>query len=143
MPQIDVARVVVTCGPEVLLLERVPHDEFRGGQLDLPGGRVDPGEDGAFAAARELGEEAGIVIDPTMLEEIESYVDPKNGLLKAVYHAVLARKPKQIVTDPREHTGGAWYPEDVAREIFTHAFYGGAMRKVFDGRKVGVATGAA
>lgn len=37
--------------------------EGGGGRTDLPGGGIDPGETEAMAAARECGEEAGLVIE--------------------------------------------------------------------------------
>jgi 8-oxo-dGTP diphosphatase len=38
-------------------------------RLDLPGGGLRPGEPPRQGAARELGEEVGIVVHPTLLEE--------------------------------------------------------------------------
>ena len=38
-------------------------------RLDLPGGGLRPGEPPRLGAARELGEEVGIVVDPALLEE--------------------------------------------------------------------------
>lgn len=34
------------------------------GWIDLPGGAVDPGEDGLIAVVREFGEETGLVVTP-------------------------------------------------------------------------------
>nr|WP_120492096.1 NUDIX hydrolase [Corynebacterium lactis] len=54
-----VCNCVVFRGERLLLLKRDP-DGFLGGQWDLPGGKLDPGEQPAQAAARELREEAGL-----------------------------------------------------------------------------------
>lgn len=51
-------------GPEVLISRRHA-DAVRGGLWELPGGKLDPGEDHRTAAARELAEETGVVVDAT------------------------------------------------------------------------------
>jgi 8-oxo-dGTP pyrophosphatase MutT (NUDIX family) len=55
-------------GPEVLLVQRNPEQRFMGGAWVFPGGAVHTGQDAdhAAAAVRELGEEAGIELDPAV-----------------------------------------------------------------------------
>src|SRR5438552_169389 len=48
-------------GPEVLVLRRVPHDEY-GGIEELPSGGVEPGETLGDAIVRETLEETGIAL---------------------------------------------------------------------------------
>lgn len=47
---------------KLLLLRRSQSDKRRPGQWDMPGGRVDPGEDIRQALVRETQEEAGIEV---------------------------------------------------------------------------------
>ncbi|NQV89119.1 MAG: NUDIX hydrolase [Parcubacteria group bacterium] len=56
---------VLTDGTHVLLIRRAK-DPYKG-MLAFPGGRVDPGEDLLTAVVRELDEEVGLVLDPTLL----------------------------------------------------------------------------
>ncbi len=51
-------------GPAVLLTRRASALRAHGGQWALPGGRVEPGEDPADAARRELAEELGLALGP-------------------------------------------------------------------------------
>ena len=48
-----------------LLTRRAPGLRAHGGQWALPGGRIDPGENAAQAALRELAEEVGLTRDET------------------------------------------------------------------------------
>jgi len=49
--------------PGVLVAKRSPRG-LNAGQWALPGGKLEPGEDGFAAALRELEEEAGVVLGP-------------------------------------------------------------------------------
>ncbi|MCL2582184.1 MAG: CoA pyrophosphatase [Streptosporangiales bacterium] len=54
-------------GSAVWLTRRAPRMRNHPGQFALPGGGIDPGEDAAGAAIRELGEEIGIAADRTQV----------------------------------------------------------------------------
>lgn len=57
---------------QVLLLRRSDDDVYRAGQLDLPGGMVDPGEDVVAGGVREALEEAGLVLDPAVTQIVHA-----------------------------------------------------------------------
>ena len=63
------------------------------GQLALPGGHVDEGETSRRAAARELAEETGIIVDAAALHRVDVYDDverdPRGRVVTVAYLAVL------------------------------------------------------
>ena len=62
-------------GPEVLIARRHA-GAVRGGLWELPGGKLEPGEDHRAAAARELAEETGVLVDPgdgTIIGRVEQF----------------------------------------------------------------------
>jgi len=64
--------VVVNSEGAVLMLKRKAGDDFEPLKWGLPGGKVEPGEDVAAAAARELYEETGLDIKLERLAAIEN-----------------------------------------------------------------------
>src|SRR3954467_3733176 len=78
----EAATVIVLRGGaealEVLLVRRNPEQRFMGGAWVFPGGAVDPGEDHRVAGAREVEEEAGVVIgEPEALVEFSRWITPR------------------------------------------------------------------
>jgi len=62
----DFATAVVVCSPEGIIMVR-EYKPNRLAYLKFPGGRRDGDEDPAAGAARELEEETGVVVDPSLL----------------------------------------------------------------------------
>ncbi|EYD75375.1 putative nudix hydrolase YeaB [Rubellimicrobium mesophilum DSM 19309] len=89
-------------GPEarVILTKRSPHLRHHPGQIALPGGAVDPGEDSAACALREAFEEIGL---PLSHGEILGAYGPHETVTAFSVTAVLAlvREP----FDPRPEAG--------------------------------------
>ncbi len=66
--------------PPVCALRPVPpaHD---GGLWELPAGLIEPGEDGAQAAARELAEELGFQADADEMQPLGEWTFPAPGII--------------------------------------------------------------
>lgn len=75
------AWVIVYTQDKLILGKRSP-DANNPNQWNFFGGGVDPGEDPAASAARELGEEAGYVIDPSSLKYVTTIGDAAYYSLK-------------------------------------------------------------
>lgn len=84
----------------VLLLLRGPTDHWMPGRWNLPGGKIDPGESAAQAAAREAREEAGLQVSSLYL------VSRLGGL--DVFYA--GRWSGQVRLLDGEHATHAWVP---------------------------------
>lgn len=137
-----VVRAVIMHRGAVLLLRRALDDDYRPGEWDLPGGGWAP-EDGTYqeGIAREVSEEAGLILPAAAFETIEL---PENvsltndsGRERHVYLARIAwwrSRPKVIVSD--EHAEGGWYPGDKAVTLLTHPYYGVVLESVVsDGKR--------
>ncbi len=103
-------------GPKVLLLHRVA---ARGGFWQVVTGRVEEGEDGPGAAARELREESGRSLPVTGLGYRHSCAREGEGLPRVVEEeAFFARwdGDPAVCLDPREHDAFEWVRADAVLE---------------------------
>jgi ADP-ribose pyrophosphatase YjhB (NUDIX family) len=71
----EVATVVVLRGDRLLLV-----NQPSAGVLALPGGKLERGESARQAAARELGEETGIVVGAELLVALAERIEARGGV---------------------------------------------------------------
>jgi 8-oxo-dGTP diphosphatase len=106
---------------DVLLIER-GCEPFQG-RWALPGGWVDADETSRAAAARELGEETGIDVDPTALRQLGVYDapdrDPRGRYVTVAYTLIVDRTAPTAGDDARQ---ARWWPlNDLPDLAFDHA----------------------
>ena len=106
---------------KLLLLVRSSSDDHRPGGLDLPGGRVEDGEEVLAGAVREADEESGLILNPSDMHWI--YADtttarhesvPEGVNLIRITYGVRVESPE--VTLSHEHEDFGWYTLDEAIE---------------------------
>ena len=109
----------------VLLIRRSKTDTRRPGEWDFPGGQIENGEDVAAAAARELQEEAGLVVKPSELVVIYAETKPFAEDDRSITRFLLTLKlsEDQPVKLSFEHDDYKWVDVDTAIVEFPHFFY--------------------
>jgi 8-oxo-dGTP pyrophosphatase MutT (NUDIX family) len=88
-------------GPTLLLTQRTAHLKDHAGQISLPGGRIEPGEDPVAAALREADEEIGLAAERVeVLGELRPYLTGTGFRIHPVVGWV--DPPERFTTDPFE-----------------------------------------
>lgn len=108
--------IVIRRGEDFLVLERSP---THGGYWNLVAGGVEPGEDAAAAAGRELAEETGLRADVEPLGLELSYEGPE-GTIRLDPFVADAPPGWEPVLD-EEHVSYRWCKASEAEALLTYA----------------------
>lgn len=108
---------------KLLVLRRSLDDTHRPGGLDLPGGKVDKGEDIIEGAVREIKEESGIDVMGDGLHWVfadtaATFNTGVQDMVNMVRVTFAARIKDADVTLSPEHDEYSWHTLDEALEIF-------------------------
>ena len=135
--------------PGVILTVRREHLRTHAGQIDFPGGRVDPGEDSVHAALREAREE--LALDParvTVAGSLEAYRTVTGYAVTPVIGIV----PPDLSLAPHDEEVADWFEAplahllDPANRRLETAVLAGLERRYWqiewNGRKIWGATAA-
>lgn len=109
MKQIITTRAVIRHDEKVLLLRRSSSSSQYGNLYELPGGKVDFGEDPKAALQREVLEETGCEIETLQLSDVYSQLDAADvhkQYISLVFWASL--RPGQHIKLSAEHNKYAW-----------------------------------
>lgn len=109
MKQTIVTKAIIKKDQKVLLLRRSTGNEAYVGKYELPGGKVDFGEDPKAALQREVAEEIGCEIETLQLFDIHSLIDrniPDKQYIIVVFLASL--KPNCDIRISNEHNKYTW-----------------------------------
>lgn len=128
IPARQAATVILLRGAEatleVLLVKRTEKARFMGGVWVFPGGAVDEGDGESAhraAAARELSEEAGVVLPgPAALMEFSRWITPAEVAVRFDTRFFLAELPEgqEPVVDGEECVDQGWFTPQGALDAF-------------------------
>lgn len=127
------ARLVAKAGilnekGQFLILTRSDTDMIRPGELDLPGGRVELGENIEDAIVREISEETGLVLLREQLNLVytSTVFYEESSTIRFLFAASIASPPEIMLSF--EHSAYAWMGLDEVELKFSHPVWVEGLR---------------
>lgn len=102
----NAAKAFVVNGDKVLLLKRRPNDVHKPGEWDIPGGRLDPGENPFDGLHRETLEETGCEIEIMMPIDIHFFTRQDGQQIQLTIF--ICKFVSGDITLSEEHTEYKW-----------------------------------
>lgn len=122
-----------TDGPEVLIIHRVRYDDW-----SLPKGKLDPGEDHAAAAVREVEEESGVRAEVAGAELSQVLYPVADGTKRVRWYPMRPRVGDPADRPPDGEVDLArWVPVADAPELLTYAADVALLREALAGHDAG------
>lgn len=111
-PYLDVMIILERSG-RILLAERA-NTGYSDGRLNLPSGKVEPGEPVTEAAVREAHEEVGVRIRPELLRTVHvmHYRNPEGQERVGWFFATDRWEGEVVNAEPHKCAGLSWHPPD-------------------------------
>lgn len=124
--------VILNSDGAVLLLRRSQTDTRRPGDWDFPGGVIEPGEDMAAGAAREIYEESGLTVEPAQLQLVYAATEAFQDTESVTRLLFVGKTVADAIQLSFEHDAYKWVDLDTALQDFPHPFYGAGLRYARD-----------
>lgn len=132
---------VISKDCRILFVQRADGDHSAFGEdkdIEPPSGGIDIGESPRVSAARELREEAGIVVDPSQLIYFDTGWKPgawfRGGVARYVLYVNQSHEDIDVELDPKEHKDHFWLearPEILASEARLPGVYQKCVMKAW------------
>jgi 8-oxo-dGTP diphosphatase len=99
-------KAVVMKDNQVLLIKRRPNDVHKPGQWDLPGGRLDLGEEPWGGLKRETNEETGLEVEPILPFDLHHFTRDDGQKITMIFFLCKALTDEVVLSE--EHTAYQW-----------------------------------
>ena len=116
-PKIEASGCFLFHKDKFLILKR-PEEKFEGGKWQLPGGKLDSGENSLQAIVREVFEETGLKLNAENFSHLKSiYVRYEEyDFLYHMYKVEVGELPKIILSE-KEHSFYDWFSKEEALNL--------------------------